>query len=75
MTCVSANFFFEDDMGRVEGKTAVITAAGQGIGRARFMMMIMTTMMTIMRRRRKRAYRYQTCSHDKYLYPQRPHAG
>ena len=58
VTYVSANFFFEDDMGRVEGKTAVITAAGQGIGRARFMMMIMTTMMTIMRRRRKRAYRY-----------------
>ena len=58
VTCVSANFIFVDDMGRVEGKTAVITAAGQGIGRARFMMMIMTTMMTIMRRRRKRAYRY-----------------
>ena len=58
MTCVSAKFIIEDDMGRVEGKIAVITAAGQGIGRARFMRMIMTTTFTKMRRRRKRTYRY-----------------
>ena len=37
-------------MGRVEGKTAVITAAGQGIGRARLMiMMVMMVMMLNMK--------------------------
>ena len=65
-----------DAMGRVEGKTAVITAAGQGIGRARLMIMMVMMLnmkMTLMIMMTLKMKMMLTMMID--LISQRPHIG